>query len=398
MRRAGEDLNRLERGCILPEDSEDEIVDVDEPFYGEGSYTATADSTSTASAAADTASASTSTASAASGTASAGAGTASAANGTASSAASTASAANGIAASGTASAAPGIAASGTASAASGTTSAASGTALAANGTASAANGTSFAATGTVLAATGTVLAANGTALAANGTALAATGTVLAVNGTVLASNGTASAATGTASAYTGTSSAATITASAVVGTVAPAPLQPLLHFEDMLSFALGVDWTPEITHKKFGGSDAVRKYAHRAGSRFFCVKNLPRDSEGTGLKKQVKTKRSRYEGGRSEMLRSTKRNGASETDTTPEQIARACLEKHMKKYPKDVRGAYALEMVLQAGGGAEGVDVDRQVARLREEACTERGEAGLSLWKALHVRSADAGATRLLLP
>ena len=153
---------------------------------------------------------------------------------------------------------------------------------------------------------------------------------------------------------------------------------------------MGKDWSPEDIHKKFGGAEAVRKYAHRAGSRLFCVKNLARDSEGTGTKKQG--------GDGSKKLRSSKRNGGSESDTTPEQFARACLETHMRKYPDDVRGAFMLEMVLQAGGGADGVDVDRQLARLREEALTERGDAGLSLWKALHVRGARAGALGLLLP
>lgn len=256
--------------------------------------------------------------------------------------------------------------------------------------------TAAASTSIVAASTDAESAATGASSAATGAASAGTDAASEPTGTGSDAEGTGSDAEGTRSDVTGAGSDATGSVSAATGTAAATPMQPLLRFEELFSFAMGMAWTPETVQTKFGGADAVKKYAHRAGSRLFCVKNLARDSEGTGMVKQ--TKKTVGDKAGSENLRSSKRGGGAGPNATPEQAARVCLENHMKKHPQDVRGAFVLEMVLQAGGGGEGVDVDRQVARLREDAMTQRGEAGLSLWKALHARGASAGATGLLLP
>ena len=259
---------------------------------------------------------------------------------------------------------------GPSSAATGTAAAAAGTASAARGAASAAMGAAAAAADTALATADTEASATGTEATATGTEANAPWAKATVNGTWATVNGTWTGVNGTWTGVNGTELTA-------AGTVAQAPTLPLLPFEELFSFAMGKTWTPAAIQTKFGGAEAVRKYAHRAGSRLFCVKNLARDSEGTGSKKVSSGK-----------LRNSK----------PEKTARVCLENHLKKHPQDVRGAYVLEMVLQAGGGDDNIDIDREVARLREEATTQRGEAGLSLWKALHSRSAGAGALGLLLP
>lgn len=249
-----------------------------------------------------------------------------------------------------------------------TAAAATGTAAAARGAASAAMGAASATADTASATTETEATPTGTKATTTGTEATATGTEPNAPWTEATVNGTWATVNGTWTPVNGTEATA-------AGTEAHDPTLPLLRFEELFSFAMGKTWTPGAIQTKFGGAEAVRKYAHRAGSRLFCVKNLARDSEGTGSKKISSGK-----------LRNSK----------PEKAARVCLENHLKKHPQDVRGAYVLEMVLQAGGG-DSVDIDQEVARLRKEATTQRGEAGLSLWKALHSRSAGAGALGRLL-
>lgn len=263
------------------------------------------------------------------------------------------------------------------SSATSTASADTGSSSPATGAAAAAAGTASPARRVASATMGAGSATANTASPATETEASATGTEASATSTEATTTGTETTATSTEATVTGTEATATGTEATAANTVAPAPSLPLLRFEELFAFAMGKTWTPEVIHTKFGGAESVRKYAHRAGSRLFCVKNLARDSEGTGPKKTSSGK-----------LRNSK----------PEKDARVCLENHMKKHPQDVRGAYVLEMVLLAGGGVDSVDVDKEVAHLRQTATTERGEAGLSLWKALHARSANAAAYGQLLP
>lgn len=154
----------------------------------------------------------------------------------------------------------------------------------------------------------------------------------------------------------------------------------------------------EAVQAKFGGANAVRKYARRRYDRSACLNTLNTfatseaaawsepslETEGIGGGHlRAETRHIRH-----------KRVPQSGAASQWHSAARACLEAHLEEHPQDVRAGFALEMVLRATGGN---GVDRQVTRLRTRITKESGPAGGLLWRALHARAAGAVATGLLL-
>lgn len=167
-------------------------------------------------------------------------------------------------------------------------------------------------------------------------------------------------------------------ASGTDGTAEASPRQ--LIFENLFLWARRETGTAETVQAKFGGEKYIRRYARRRSSRSACMKKI------TGRSTTTKTPTEQLEEHSGSRLR-TKGHKGSVSNTTPEQAARACLEVHLKEHQQDVRAAFALAMLLQATGSS---DVDRQMARLRKKVLTESGRAGVSLWRSLHARAADA--------
>lgn len=151
----------------------------------------------------------------------------------------------------------------------------------------------------------------------------------------------------------------------------------------------------EGVRERFGGADALRRYARRRSDRSSCV-NVAR---GGGQLEQSLTDRAGGIGSGDGHVRPKKRQilrgHASSNDVASHErysAARVCLEGHLQEHPQDVRAGFALEMILRATGGK---GVDKQVARLRAKMSEESGAAGASLWRALHARTAGAVMTGL---
>lgn len=151
---------------------------------------------------------------------------------------------------------------------------------------------------------------------------------------------------------------------------------------------------------KFGGVEAVRRYARRRRGRSACVSTtggvgeaaasidplLAGDGGGGGGHLRAKNRHNHSHGG-----------GAMPSNDVASQwylAARTCLENHLKEHTQDVRAGFALEMVLRAIGGK---GADRKVALLRAKMSDESGPAGALLWRALHARAGGAAATGALL-
>lgn len=151
----------------------------------------------------------------------------------------------------------------------------------------------------------------------------------------------------------------------------------------------------EAVQAKFGGANAVRKYARRRYDRSACFNTLATGEAAAWSKPSLETGSS----GRGHLRverRHIRHKGVPQNDAASQwhSAARACLEAHLEEHPQDVRAGFALEMVLRATGGN---GVEGQVARLRTRMTEESGPAGGFLWQALHARAASAAAAGLLL-
>ncbi|CAM9284354.1 unnamed protein product, partial [Ectocarpus sp. 4 AP-2014] len=154
----------------------------------------------------------------------------------------------------------------------------------------------------------------------------------------------------------------------------------------------------EAVQAKFGGANAVRKYARRKYDRSACFNTLNTFATGETAAWSKPSLETESMGGghlRAEP-RHIRHNSVPQSGAASQwhSAARACLETHLEEHSQDVRAGFALEMVLRATGGN---GVDRQVARLRTRMTEESGPAGGLLWRALHARAAGVAATGLLL-
>lgn len=149
---------------------------------------------------------------------------------------------------------------------------------------------------------------------------------------------------------------------------------------------------------KFGGADAVRKYARRRTGRSACMSTVGGGGEAAAFVEPLLGEQGGGGGGVGGHLRAKKRHSHSygggampSSDLTSQQYfaARSCLESHLKEYTQDVRAGFALEMMLRAIGGK---GADQKVARLRAKMSEESGPAGASLWRTLHARAGGAAA------
>ncbi|CAM9530158.1 unnamed protein product [Scytosiphon promiscuus] len=180
--------------------------------------------------------------------------------------------------------------------------------------------------------------------------------------------------------------------SAMTAMVEPRPLR----FERLFLWATAergtrTDRAVEGVQEKFGGTDAVRRYARRRSDRSACV-DAERGVRGSSSKDGAVAG-----GGHVRTKRRQIRGNASPTDAASQEgfsAARECLEGHLKEHPRDVRAGFALEMILRASGGN---GIEKQVSRLREKMSEESGAAGALLWRALHARTAAAVMTGLLV-
>lgn len=186
---------------------------------------------------------------------------------------------------------------------------------------------------------------------------------------------------------------------------AKAPPHPL-RFESLFLWATGEQYkytttamAIEAVEAKFGGAEVVRRHARRRRDRSACL------AINTGGEAAASAQPLVEEGGGDGHLRAEKWHGgpsrrgagAMASNDAASQwylAARACLERHLQEYTRDVRAGFALEMVLRAIGGN---GVDRQVARLRARMSEEIGPSGDLLWRVLHARAAGAAATGSLL-
>ncbi|CAB1121446.1 unnamed protein product [Ectocarpus sp. CCAP 1310/34] len=186
------------------------------------------------------------------------------------------------------------------------------------------------------------------------------------------------------------------------GAVAAAPPHPL-RFERLFlwSTAQGDITTVtaiEAVQAKFGGANAVRKYARRRYDRSACLNtsNTFATAEAAAWSEPSLEAESMGGGHLRAEPRHIRHKSLPQSGAASQwhSAARACLETHLEEHSQDVRAGFALEMVLRATGGS---GVDRQVARLRTRMTEESGPAGGLLWRALHARAAGVAATGLLL-
>ncbi|CAN0161885.1 unnamed protein product [Ectocarpus fasciculatus] len=182
--------------------------------------------------------------------------------------------------------------------------------------------------------------------------------------------------------------------------VAEAPPHPL-PFESLFLWTTAQSDTTtataiEAVQAKFGGANAVRNYARRRYDRSACINTLA-TGEAAAWSKPSLGMDSRGGGHLRTERRHARHKSVPQDDAASQwhSAARTCLEAHLEEHPQDVRAGFALEMVLRATNGGNGVD--RQVARLRTRMTEESGPAGGFLWRALHARAAGAAAKGLLL-
>lgn len=164
------------------------------------------------------------------------------------------------------------------------------------------------------------------------------------------------------------------------GAAAQQPLQ----FEKLVLWATGETGTIETVQANFGGADAVRNYARQRSGRAACLGKL---AEGDATDVSIDPS----QGDRTGLLRGKAHRSPTPGGTSAKALS-VCLESHLRQYPRDVRAAFALAMALQS---ARGRGVDSKVARLRDKVLSESGQAGASLWRALHSRAALDAATGL---
>lgn len=193
---------------------------------------------------------------------------------------------------------------------------------------------------------------------------------------------------------------------AVVGVTATvAPPNPL-QFERLFLWATREQDTTTAeavgaVQAKFGGADAVRRYARRRTGRTACLSTA--GGGGGEAVASVEPLVGEDGGGGGGHLRAKNRHGHiyGRGAMSPNDVAfqwyfaaHSCLESHLKEHTQDVRAGFALEMVLRAIGGK---GADQKVAYLRAKIIKESGPPGALLWRKLHARAGGTAAMGALL-